>query len=84
MDTEDLDAKIQEAKLAGKEPLAVVGTSGTTVRGAYDDCRQISKVCKKHDLWFHIDAAWGGGILFSPTHKYLMDGADLADSICWD
>ena len=39
MDTADLDKRVQEAKKAGKEPLAVIGTSGTTVRGAFDDCR---------------------------------------------
>lgn len=39
MDTADLDRRVQEAKKAGKEPLAVIGTSGTTVRGAFDDCK---------------------------------------------
>ena len=84
MDTEDLEVKIKEAQQAGKEPLAVIGTSGSTVRGAFDNCHEISRITKKHDIWFHVDAAWGGGVLFSPTHRTLMDGADLADSLCWD
>ena len=35
-------------------------------------------------MWFHIDAAWGGGCLFSDKHRVLMDGAEHADSIAWD
>ena len=54
------------------------------MRGAYDPMREISGICKKHDLWLHIDAAVGGNILLSPKYKHIMDGADLADSICWD
>lgn len=39
----------------GFAPFAVVGTSGTTVIGAYDPIGPIADVCKKHDLWLHID-----------------------------
>lgn len=84
MDTNQLKKQIQKAKEAGKTPLAVVGTSGSTVRGSFDPAHEISAICKEHDMWFHIDAAWGGGCLLSPKHRYLMDGADKADSIAWD
>jgi len=81
----ELQKEIENAKASGKIPLAVVGTAGTTVRGCFDPFKEISAVCKKNDdIWFHIDGAWGGSILFSPKYRHHADGADLADSICWD
>lgn len=62
----------------------MVGTAGSVVRGAFDPLTEVSAVCKEHNMWFHVDAAWGGGCLLSPKHKYLMEGAHLADSMCWD
>ena len=84
MDISELNKEVEKAKAAGKTPLAVVGTAGTTVRGAFDPMRGISDVCKNHGMWFHVDAAWGGSILFSPKYRHHMDGADLADSVAWD
>ena len=84
MDVSALNQAVEQAKAAGKTPLAVVATAGTTVRGAFDPLRGISDACKKHGMWMHIDAAWGGSILFSPKYRHHMDGADLADSVAWD
>lgn len=84
MDMDKLVAKVEEAKAAGKTPLCVVATAGTTVRGQFDPFVKISAVCKKYDMWMHIDAAWGGSCLFSDKLKHLMEGADLTDSMCWD
>jgi glutamate/tyrosine decarboxylase-like PLP-dependent enzyme len=84
MDSSDLAVKVQETIDAGKSPFCVVGTSGSTVRGAYDPLTDLSAICKAHNMWFHVDAAWGGACLLSPTHKHLMAGAHLADSLCWD
>jgi glutamate/tyrosine decarboxylase-like PLP-dependent enzyme len=53
-------------------PFCVVATSGTTVRGAFDPLKPISAICKAHDMWMHIDAAWGGACLLSAKHKGLM------------
>lgn len=47
---------------------------GTTVLGAFDPLESISDVCKKYNLWFHVDAAWGGGCLMSAKHKDLLKG----------
>lgn len=84
MDMNELTKEVEAAKAAGKTPLAVVGTAGTTVRGCFDPMREISAICKQHDMWFHVDGAWGGCILFSPKYRHHLDGADLADSMCWD
>ena len=79
-----LQEEIDRSRREGFTPFCVVATAGTTVRGAFDPIREISKVCDYEDLWLHVDAAWGGSCLFSQKYRYLMDGIELADSICWD
>ncbi|XP_047187196.1 cysteine sulfinic acid decarboxylase isoform X4 [Scophthalmus maximus] len=72
----DLDEKIMLAKSQGAVPFLVSCTAGTTVQGAFDPLDLIAGVCEKHKLWMHIDAAWGGSVLFSKQHRQLMKGAD--------
>ncbi|XP_072223578.1 cysteine sulfinic acid decarboxylase isoform X1 [Leuresthes tenuis] len=81
---EDLDEKIELSKSLGAVPFFVSCTSGTTVQGAFDPLDSIADVCNKHDLWMHVDAAWGGSVLFSKQHKHLMKGADRANSVAWN
>lgn len=54
---------------------------GTTVRGAFDPIDEIADVCKKYNLWLHIDAAWGGGLIFSQKHRSKLNGIERANSI---
>jgi glutamate/tyrosine decarboxylase-like PLP-dependent enzyme len=81
---EALDEEIQRALASDQIPFAVLATSGTTVRGSFDPLREIAGVAHKHNLWMHVDAAWGGSCLFSSRYRSLMDGIELADSFCWD
>lgn len=81
---EDLDEKIQLAKSQGAVPLIVSCTSGTTVQGAFDPLHRIADVCEKHQVWMHVDGAWGGSVLFSIHHKHLMKGVDRANSVAWN
>ena len=81
---EALDEEIQRAQANDQIPFAVLATSGTTVRGSFDPLREIAGVAHKHNLWLHVDAAWGGSCLFSSRYRSLMDGIELADSFCWD
>ena len=55
MDPEDLERQVLAAKSQGKIPFFVNCTAGTTVVGAFDPIEAISKICKAHDLWLHID-----------------------------
>ncbi|XP_071874321.1 glutamate decarboxylase-like protein black [Bombus fervidus] len=80
----NLEAQIRKALDEGAVPLMVSATAGTTVLGAFDPLREIAIVCKKYNLWFHVDAAWGGGALMSTKHRYLLDGVELADSVTWN
>ena len=81
---EALDEEIQRALASDQIPFAVLATSGTTVRGSFDPLREIAGIAHKHNLWMHVDAAWGGSCLFSSRYRSLMDGIELADSFCWD
>jgi aromatic-L-amino-acid decarboxylase len=63
------------------KPLAVVATVGTTSTASVDPVREIAAVCAEHQMWLHIDAAYGGGLALLPECKWVTDGFDLADSI---
>ncbi|XP_071533758.1 glutamate decarboxylase [Panulirus ornatus] len=80
----ELDRMIQDAKGKGKVPFLVCATAGTTVMGAFDPLHAIADVCEKHKLWFHVDAAWGGGVLLSKNQRHKMAGVERSNSITWN
>ncbi|XP_054155646.1 cysteine sulfinic acid decarboxylase-like [Oppia nitens] len=82
----DLRDSIKSAKIDGKVPFMVAATAGTTVLGAFDPLGELADVCREFgDLWFHVDAALGGGWLFSPTHgPRLLADIERANSVTWD
>jgi len=84
MRVEKLEEEIHRSRANGHTPFCVIATSGTTVRGAFDPLREIAELCSNQDIWLHVDAAWGGSCLFSNKLRVLMDGVELADSVCWD
>lgn len=63
---------------------AVVATAGTTNAGIIDDLEGIGKVCRDFGVWFHVDAAYGGGALAAPSVRHLFTGIELADSVTID
>lgn len=63
---------------------AVVATAGTTNAGIIDELDEIGKVCRSAGVWFHVDAAYGGGALAAPSVRHLFNGIELADSITID
>ncbi len=63
---------------------AVVATAGTTNAGIIDDLDGIGRICREQGLWFHVDAAYGGGALAAPSVRPLFNGIELADSITID
>jgi aromatic-L-amino-acid decarboxylase len=65
----------------GFKPLAVVATVGTTSTASVDPVREIAKVCAEHQMWLHIDAAYGGGLALLPEHQWVTDGWAEADSL---
>ena len=65
-------------------PLMIVGTVGTTVLGSIDNIGKMGQIANKYKIWFHVDAAWGGALIFSSTLKKKLDGIELSDSLTWN
>lgn len=65
-------------------PLAVVATAGTTDFGSVDPLQEISAMVHEAGSWMHVDAAYGGALLFSPQHRSKLAGIDSADSLAID
>jgi len=60
MDLIELENRVKRDKADGQFPFLVIGTAGTVSTGTVDDLRTTSELCKRHDLWFHVDGAYGG------------------------
>lgn len=69
---------------AGDTLAVVVATAGTTDAGAIDPLAACAEVARAHGAWFHVDAAYGGGLLLSDVRRPLLDGIELADSASVD
>lgn len=81
MKADELRRLVQQAKDQGKTPLYVNATAGTTVRGSFEPFEAISKICKEFNMWMHIDASWGGPVIFSKQQRWKLKGSHLADSL---
>ncbi|KAK9808552.1 hypothetical protein WJX73_007613 [Symbiochloris irregularis] len=79
-----LEQAINSAKAVGKVPFFVGATAGTTVLGGFDPFQDLAAICTRHNLWLHIDGAWGAACLLSPRHRHLMEGCEQADSLAWN
>lgn len=85
MTGEQLRVVIDTLSDTHKERLfAVVATGGTTNAGIIDDLAGIAAVCEKEHIWFHVDAAYGGGALAADSVRHLFNGIEKADSITID
>lgn len=67
-----------------KRLFAVVATGGTTNAGIIDDLEGIADICEAEKIWFHVDAAYGGGALAADSVRHLFKGIERADSITID
>ena len=85
MSAQLLQDKINSLNANERERLfAVVATGGTTNAGIVDDLAGIAGVCMKEDIWFHVDAAYGGGALVAASVRELFNGIEEADSVTID
>jgi glutamate/tyrosine decarboxylase-like PLP-dependent enzyme len=81
---ETLAPAIEEDMAAGRKPIAVVGSAGTVATGAIDPLDEIAEVCRRYDLWFHVDGAYGGPGVLAEELRPLYRGIERADSIAFD
>uniref|UniRef100_A0A8C5NDX0 Glutamate decarboxylase 2 n=1 Tax=Gouania willdenowi TaxID=441366 RepID=A0A8C5NDX0_GOUWI len=79
-----IPADLERRILEGFVPFFVSATAGTTVYGAFDPLIAISDICKKYNVWMHVDGAWGGSLLMSRRHRWKLDGVERANSVTWN
>lgn len=84
MDTSLLEKRYKEAVLNGIEVFAIVGSAPSTATGVFDDLKTIGVFAQKYKLWYHVDAAHGGALLFSSKYKGLLSGIATSDSVVID
>ena len=80
MKPEALAKQVEADKRAGLTPCFVCATIGTTSSNAMDPIAAISDVCRKNNLWLHVDAAMSGTAMLCPEFRHLQNGIDFADS----
>jgi len=84
MRVDELEAAIERDRAAGVRPLAVCATAGTTTTGSIDPLPEIADAARRHGLWLHVDAAYGGAVVLSDELGGLLDGVQRADSLAVD
>jgi glutamate/tyrosine decarboxylase-like PLP-dependent enzyme len=84
IDLADLERLIAADRAAGRIPFCVVANAGTTATGAVDPVGELSGFARRHQLWLHVDAAYGGFAALAPSTRHLFDGIGEADSVALD
>lgn len=84
MQTIALEAELMGCVSEGLVPMAIVATAGTTDFGSIDPLPEIAALARQYETWMHVDAAYGCGLLVSPTRRGLLDGIERADSVTVD
>lgn len=81
---EVLKNRIAEDRAAGMQPFCIIGSSGTVNTGAVDDLDALAEICRKEDLWFHVDGAIGAIGMLADNVRPLIKGLSKADSLAID
>ncbi|UZR97967.1 pyridoxal phosphate-dependent decarboxylase family protein [Chondrinema litorale] len=84
LDTLALENQIEKDKQEGHIPFIVIGNAGSVSTGIIDELDKISVICKIHNLWFHVDGAYGMPAAALPENINLFKGYKEADSIALD
>ena len=84
MDVGKLERQIEADRAAGMQPFVVIGAAGTVRSGAVDPLPALAELCRRHDLWFHVDGAYGAVAALLPEASADLKGLALADSVALD
>jgi glutamate/tyrosine decarboxylase-like PLP-dependent enzyme len=82
--TDLLREAIERDLAAGQTPICVAGAAGATSTGVVDPLDELADVARDYNLWFHVDAAYGGALAFSAQHRKRLGGIERADSVTVD
>jgi len=64
--------------------MAMIGIAGTTETGNIDPLEELAEIAREENIWFHVDAAWGGAFLLSDDIRNVLKGIEFSDSIALD
>jgi aromatic-L-amino-acid decarboxylase len=84
MRADALAAMAAEDKAAGKRPMCVVATVGTTSSTSIDPLAQIVEIAEQHGMWVHVDAAYAGAAAMLPEHRHIFAGVERAHSLVFN
>jgi aromatic-L-amino-acid decarboxylase len=79
-----LAAAIKEDRREGRTPVAVIASAGTVNTGAIDPLDEIAEVCREHDVWLHVDGAYGAPAIMSERYARTLEAIALSDSVALD
>jgi aromatic-L-amino-acid/L-tryptophan decarboxylase len=84
IDMDKLELTIKTDIAMGYQPFCVVGNAGTVNTGAVDDLQALADLCRRYDLWLHIDGAFGALAALAPRDRHQIAGIEQADSLGFD
>jgi len=84
IDLKALEAALAADRAAGHRPICVIGSAGTVNTGAVDDLNALADLCKREELWFHVDGAIGAVAVLAENVKPRLRGIERADSVALD
>ncbi len=84
IDLQQLELQLERDKAAGHRPTVLIANCGTVNTGAIDDLPALAELCRRHELWFHVDGAFGALLRLSPQHAHVVRGMEEADSLAFD
>jgi glutamate/tyrosine decarboxylase-like PLP-dependent enzyme len=79
-----LRERIKKDRSEGLLPCCIVGMAGATSTGVIDALPELASIARENDSWFHVDAAYGGGLAFSDRQKDKLRGIEFANSVTFD
>ncbi|MCZ6915757.1 MAG: aminotransferase class I/II-fold pyridoxal phosphate-dependent enzyme [Gemmatimonadetes bacterium] len=79
-----LAQRMREDREEGRHPFMIVGSAGTANTGAIDDLERLAGIAREEDVWFHVDAAYGGFFMLTERGRAVMGGIERADSVVMD
>ncbi len=84
IDVAELERAVAADWRLGFRPFCVIGSAGTVNTGAIDDLAALAHIAAQHDLWLHVDGAFGALAILSPAHRALLEGIERADLLAFD